>query len=145
MKVSACAAGDNAPRYYNLVVMFFTNLGITALKRCLQTIEVQTGRVRGGTEVSLDLDILLYGNWIGNSGQQTLPHPDIESRAYILRPLADLLSDTKHPRLQVTFVKLWRQSPKMPPLRTVNLTWRGRVISIAGDVTPSGGEIAGLS
>ena len=63
----------------------------------LQAIEQQQNRVRSihwGPR-TLDLDILLYSNVVGDSlviesERLTIPHPRMAERAFVLVPLADL-------------------------------------------------------
>ena len=62
-------------------------------------IEQQFGRQR--TEHwgprTLDLDLLLYDNWVLDTPELSLPHPHMTERAFVLVPLAELLPDWVHP------------------------------------------------
>ena len=40
---------------------------------------------------TLDIDILLYGNFVLRSPRLTIPHPRMGERAFVLAPLAELL------------------------------------------------------
>ena len=44
-------------------------------------------------------------------GRATLPHPRMEGRAFVLRPLADLAPDWRHPRTGVTISALLAALP----------------------------------
>jgi len=59
----------------------------------LQKIETAQGRQRGGEQWgprTLDLDLLLYGDEVIESGDLSVPHPRIAERAFVLAPLHDL-------------------------------------------------------
>ena len=49
---------------------------------------------RGGSDRysprTLDLDLLLYGEMRINEPRLTVPHPGIQERSFVLRPLADI-------------------------------------------------------
>ena len=80
------------PDYVNAVVELDTDLEPLALLSALQSIEQEQGRVRTRHwgERIIDLDVLLYADWQLTSAALILPHPGIASRAFVLRPLAEL-------------------------------------------------------
>ncbi len=80
------------PDYLNCCVMVDTKLSPgELLERCLQ-IETRLGRVR--TEYhgarTVDIDLLLYEGYKGESESLTVPHPRIRERAFVMAPLSDL-------------------------------------------------------
>jgi 2-amino-4-hydroxy-6-hydroxymethyldihydropteridine diphosphokinase len=90
----------------------------------LKGIERAAGR-RGGSPWgprSLDIDILdhkgLVRHWrrgrprFARAGRRplVLPHPWIEKRPFVLRPLLDIAPDWRHPVLKRTARTLWRQA-----------------------------------
>jgi 2-amino-4-hydroxy-6-hydroxymethyldihydropteridine diphosphokinase len=48
---------------------------------------------------TIDLDLLDFRGEVaaGGPGKATLPHPRLSGRAFVLRPLADLAPDWRHP------------------------------------------------
>ncbi|MDZ4843091.1 MAG: 2-amino-4-hydroxy-6-hydroxymethyldihydropteridine diphosphokinase [Hyphomicrobium aestuarii] len=61
------------------------------LARCLD-VERQLGRVRAvkwGPRI-IDLDVLIYRDAVIDTVDLVLPHPHMTSRAFVLRPLADI-------------------------------------------------------
>lgn len=112
--------------YLNAVVLAATSLPAPALLRLLKQIEARAGR-RGGRpwgQRTLDLDILDYKglrmNWTGpargipNVGVRplVLPHPELDRRPFVLKPLLDVAPNWRHPVLKVSAGELWRRVPK---------------------------------
>ncbi len=85
------AGGDD---YVNAVVEVQTPLSPHALLAALQTIENAAGRARPYRNAprTLDLDILLYDQLELNDVDLVIPHPRMEQRAFVLRPLAEIAS-----------------------------------------------------
>ncbi len=81
--------------YWNAVLEIETDLGPRELLDRCQRVEATLGRVRAerwGPRI-IDLDILLFeGETVGERGL-TVPHPRLHERAFVLRPLADLVPD----------------------------------------------------
>ncbi|HTM19051.1 MAG TPA: 2-amino-4-hydroxy-6-hydroxymethyldihydropteridine diphosphokinase [Kofleriaceae bacterium] len=62
----------------------------------LQAIEDELGRVRVGAgwgPRTIDLDLLMVDRLKAQEPGLTLPHPRIQQRAFVLRPLAELVGD----------------------------------------------------
>lgn len=88
------------PWYVNGVVAVATHLDPATLLAELQRIERDFGRVRSVPNAprSLDLDIVAYGDRVVTTGAPLLPHPRMESRAFVLLPLQDVAPDWRHPQ-----------------------------------------------
>jgi 2-amino-4-hydroxy-6-hydroxymethyldihydropteridine diphosphokinase len=87
------------PDFLNQVIEAETELYPSELLKFLKQIEKQLGRVasvRYGPRL-IDLDILLYDEWILDLPDLTIPHPQMENRAFVLFPLANLAPDLRHP------------------------------------------------
>ena len=80
------------PDYLNAVAELWTTLSAPALLFALLEIEERHGRLRPHRNAprTLDLDLLLYGNQAIATTDLTVPHPRLQLRAFVLRPLADL-------------------------------------------------------
>ena len=106
------ALGFDGENFYNLVAGFDSADSIEHIKQTLSRIESQFGRVRQTERFSartLDLDLLLYGDTVQHDDRATLPHPDIRRYAFVLRPLADIAPDLRHPETGQTCAEMWRQ------------------------------------
>jgi len=78
--------------YWNAVVRITTSLSPHDLLNSITEIENRMGRqrtVRWGERI-IDIDILLYENILINDPDLQIPHPRLQERSFVLRPLADL-------------------------------------------------------
>lgn len=83
------------PDFINAMAQIDTQLSAPALWAHMQRIEQAAGRVRPYHHAprTLDLDLIFYGQAVIDSPALTLPHPRWRERAFVLRPLADLLPE----------------------------------------------------
>jgi 2-amino-4-hydroxy-6-hydroxymethyldihydropteridine diphosphokinase len=92
------------PKFLNGAAVLETSLNPSTLMRELLEIERAMGRERviaKGPRV-IDLDLLLYGNHVMSTAELTLPHPEMQSRRFVLEPLAEIAGDWVHPVLRLT-------------------------------------------
>lgn len=82
----------HGPDFVNAVVCLQTRLTAPALLDALQALESAAGRERPYRHAprTLDLDLLFFGDAHIDSPRLTVPHPRWRSRAFVLRPLADV-------------------------------------------------------
>lgn len=87
------------PPFVNAVARLASRLGPAEVLRALLVIEKSFGRVRKTKwePRCLDLDLLDYGGLICDEILLSLPHPLMHERAFVLKPLADLAPDWRHP------------------------------------------------
>ncbi len=106
---------NERPWYLNCVVEIDTELSATDLLVALQRIEQALGRTRpAGTPEAqrfaprtLDIDILFYGRRVISTPDDLhIPHLLLHERAFVLRPLADLVPELEHPTLYRTVREL---------------------------------------
>jgi 2-amino-4-hydroxy-6-hydroxymethyldihydropteridine diphosphokinase len=97
---SAPVPASDQPWYVNGVVRAATTLSPHEVLSSLHAIEAELGRqrVERNEARSVDLDIIAFGKMVLN-GQNgpVVPHPRMQERAFVLRPLADLAPDWRHP------------------------------------------------
>lgn len=104
------AVGFEGEDFINLVVGFTTHDPVTRVRQHLQQIETLCGRPPDAPKWAprtMDLDILLYGQLVGNEPGLVLPRPDLIRRPYMLRPMADIAPDVEHPLAHRTMRELW--------------------------------------
>lgn len=123
---TAALGAARQPPYVNQVAVLATRLPAPSLLRMLKEIERQSGR-RGGRPWgarTLDLDILDYkGLIMGRSRARKgvprkrvrpliLPHPQLENRPFVLKPLLDVAPNWRHPVTKASVRELWRRVDK---------------------------------
>ena len=81
------------PDYLNAVAELSTTLAPQALLQALQAIELAAGRQRPYRNAprTLDLDIVDWADATIDTATLTVPHPRQWQRAFVLRPLAELV------------------------------------------------------
>jgi 2-amino-4-hydroxy-6-hydroxymethyldihydropteridine diphosphokinase len=103
------------PWYINVVAEVATDLTADALLAELHAVETVFGRVRTVPNAprAIDLDLLdFHGEMApGGPGRATLPHPRMAGRAFVLRPLADLAPEWRHPVTGVPLRSLLKALP----------------------------------
>ena len=104
------AVGFAGQDFINFVFGFATQLGVHEIQQQLRQVEALCGRPPGAPKWAaraMDLDILLYGDLELDEPQLKLPRPDLLVRPYMLRPLADLAPDLRHPTQGRSIAQLW--------------------------------------
>ena len=87
------------PFFLNQVILVNTNIRPLKLLKTVKKIEKKLGRVKTipkGPRI-IDIDILLYGDYILNSGTLTIPHPEIKNRDFVLKHLIEITPDLIDP------------------------------------------------
>ncbi|MBI4971749.1 MAG: 2-amino-4-hydroxy-6-hydroxymethyldihydropteridine diphosphokinase [Candidatus Omnitrophica bacterium] len=84
--------GPPQGHFLNAVWKIESSLSAPELLKELQSIEVKLGRVRTikNAPRTIDLDILDYDGMILESPELTLPHPRMNEREFVLRPLRNI-------------------------------------------------------
>ena len=103
------------PAYYlkqntfvNAALHAQTHLSPQKLLKIVQSIEARLGRkrhIRYGPR-TIDIDILFYGNEIISERELQIPHPLLQERWFVLKPLCDLNPALIHSVLQKSVAEL---------------------------------------
>lgn len=85
--------------FLNLVAEAETELFPLQLLARIGKIEKQLGRKRlaASGPRTIDIDILLYGNFVVQTRALVIPHARLALRRFVLAPLAELAPDLRHP------------------------------------------------
>jgi 2-amino-4-hydroxy-6-hydroxymethyldihydropteridine diphosphokinase len=138
-RTPAFPAGSG-PDYVNGAAVLGSPLDPHAVLAALHAVEQELGRQRSqrwGPRVC-DLDLIASGDavlpdaataraWIGRDGARQmevppgliLPHPRLQERAFVLRPLADVAADWRHPLLGVSVREMLAA---LPPTATAGIS-----------------------
>ncbi|MDO6354009.1 2-amino-4-hydroxy-6-hydroxymethyldihydropteridine diphosphokinase [Caloramator sp. CAR-1] len=87
------------PEFLNGAVVVETSLSCRELLNVLLNIEKDMGRVRHfkwGPR-NIDLDIIFYNDEVIDEPDLKVPHPDMQNRDFVLKPLCDLNPNFVHP------------------------------------------------
>jgi 2-amino-4-hydroxy-6-hydroxymethyldihydropteridine diphosphokinase len=116
------AVGRAGREFANAVALVESDLDPTAMLAQLKAIERDYGRRRGrrwGSRV-LDLDLVAWSSGKWRSRSLTIPHPGLESRSFVLGPLAAIAPNWPiRGALAARHLahRLARRAPKIPPQR----------------------------
>jgi len=97
------------PEFINMVVEAETELSPDDLIRQLKECEQAMGRVqshRWGPRL-IDLDILFYDDLVLETEELKIPHPEVQNREFVLRPMCELAPEMKHPVLGKSMKELF--------------------------------------
>ena len=122
------------PKFLNCCLKISVNCDALSLLNCLKSIEVKMGRQKNyrWSSRTCDLDLLSFGDEVRPNNeilgywlrmplreqiaqtpmQLLLPHPRIQDRAFILKPLLEIAAGWKHPILNLSVKELFDSLPK---------------------------------
>ena len=77
----------------------------------------------------LDIDVLLYGDLVGDFDGLVLPRAEILKNAFVLWPLSMMAPQRMHPEAGKTMAQLWRDAQIDQVLAPVAFEWQGRPLT----------------
>ncbi len=103
--------GAGPGKFLNGALKIETSLLPIELLSQFKMIERRLGRVKaeGGAPAPrpMDLDILFYDDVVITDGKTLgIPHPRLQDRWFVLKPLSEIAGDLTHPRLKKTIREL---------------------------------------
>ena len=107
------------PRFVNAAAALETELTPFELLGAVLLIEQEFGRNRISSLTNgprtLDLDILLYGDFVVGGSSLVIPHPRLAERAFVLVPLHEIAPSAVDPRSGFTVAQLISKFPSSVP------------------------------
>lgn len=104
--------GFEGDDFHNLVVSAETDLSMLEVMNLLRRVEFDHGRPIDAVKFasrSLDIDLLLYGDYVGRVDGYPIPRSDITKYDFVLRPLQDIAPDEVHPEHSKSYIELWHE------------------------------------
>lgn len=106
-------ASPNA--FLNAVVALETDLEPLQLLDITQQIEIKLGRTykRNNTTLqdyhdrTIDIDLLMLGDMCFHSQRLVLPHPEMTTRNFVMRPFAEIQPNLVHPLFGINILKIF--------------------------------------
>ena len=99
---------ENQSRYINTAIYLHTDIPIDQCLKKVQAIEKEMGRLK--TEKwgprMIDIDILFYEDDVVEIDELVVPHQYLHQRAFVLKPLQDILPNFIHPFKNKTIIQL---------------------------------------
>lgn len=111
--------------FYNLVVLFETDLLPRELLNAVKRIEQKMGRVKtrqGYQSRIIDIDIIFYENQFYHDKNLSIPHKHTHMRNFVLMPLADLAPNYVHPLLQLSVSQMLQNCDDQTSIKLVGKT-----------------------
>jgi 2-amino-4-hydroxy-6-hydroxymethyldihydropteridine diphosphokinase len=96
----------------------------------LKFIEADNGRYAPDRKgLPLDIDVLLYGDLVGNFDGLILPRAEILKNAFVLWPLSLMAPARVHPEVGKSLAELWRDAQIDQMLAPVAFEWQGQPLT----------------
>ena len=122
--------GIKSGPFFNLVVSAKTDLPLIELSRRLKLIEADSGRYAHDRKgLPLDIDVLFYGDKVGNFDGLILPRAEILKNAFVLWPLSLIAPGKVHPGVGKTLAQMWADAQIDQVLAPVAFEWRGEQLT----------------
>ena len=106
------SVGFDGDDFFNCVIGFETHQDVSSLMNQLREVEDECGRDRSLPRFgprSVDLDLLLYGDFVGELDGLRLPRREVLEQSYVLKPLSDLVPGMKHPVSRRSYAVHWSE------------------------------------
>jgi 2-amino-4-hydroxy-6-hydroxymethyldihydropteridine diphosphokinase len=112
---------QDQPWFLNCVVELETEKTPRELLTFALSIEAAMGRLRFRDKGprKIDIDLLLFGSRVVDEPSLKIPHPAMQQRRFVLKPLAEIAPNVRHPVLGKTASELLAALPEGQIVREV--------------------------
>lgn len=102
----------NQSDFINQALAVETSLNPLKLLEQILKIENEMGRERTAkwAERTIDIDILLYGDFVVKEPNLVIPHPELPNRNFALIPLMEIAGEVEHPVMHLTIEDIYMDS-----------------------------------
>lgn len=124
------AVGFDGDDFLNFVIGLQTDVPMAECMRRLRAVEDACGRDRSGPKFSprtLDFDLLIYGDFVSDDPAIDVPRDEILQYPFVLKPLADLAPEARHPVVGRSYAELWAEmAADVLPGALTRVSWSPR-------------------
>jgi 2-amino-4-hydroxy-6-hydroxymethyldihydropteridine diphosphokinase len=107
---SSAPIGARGCDFFNLVMCGKTDLSLEELSRVIKRFESKyVRRFEPSLVMPIDIDVLLYGSYVGEFKGGVLPRRDLVESPYVMLPISRLAPHDTHPVSGMTFSGIWRE------------------------------------
>ncbi|MES2868501.1 MAG: 2-amino-4-hydroxy-6-hydroxymethyldihydropteridine diphosphokinase [Pseudomonadota bacterium] len=107
---SSRPVGAQGCEFFNLVMCGKTDLSLEQLSRVIKRYESNYHRrYMPSLIMPIDIDVLLYGSYVGEFKGGVLPRSDLVESPYVMLPISMLAPHDTHPVSGMTFSSIWRE------------------------------------
>lgn len=99
-------------KFLNLCAVYLCRESPAEVLKQIRSVERKVGRRKRGKwhAREIDIDILFYGGKIVNSGNLIIPHPYIQERNFVLKPLVEIMPGFIHPKFKKSISYIYSRS-----------------------------------
>lgn len=111
--------------FFNCCVKFSSDLSPDEILKKTQAIEKKLGRKRPypNAERSMDIDIIFISDDIIAEDHLTVPHPVMQDRRFVLKPLSDIAGSFEHPAIGLSVDDLLFECPDASSVSKIKGFW----------------------
>ena len=117
--------GFEGDDFLNVCTIIETSLSPKNVLNELLKIERSLGRTRtekeGYENRTIDLDIIFFEDEVINTKTLKVPHPEMQNRNFVLKPLNDIASSFVHPKLKKDIFTILQECPDKSVLEPINI------------------------
>lgn len=117
----------NGPEFfYNCCVVFETELSPDKIFEVTSSVEEEIGRTKKrlrNVPRLVDVDVILIGDNIIANDKITVPHPGMQDRLFVLKPLSEIAKNFVHPVVQLTVGDLLYECPDKSKIKKLKNFW----------------------
>ncbi|MEC4047802.1 2-amino-4-hydroxy-6-hydroxymethyldihydropteridine diphosphokinase [Flavobacterium sp. SUN046] len=107
------AWGFESDPFYNCVLLLHTHFNANKLLKKILKLESKLGRIRelaiGYQARIIDIDIIAFDDEKIESDSLTIPHPFLQQRLFVVKPLQELVSNWIHPISKLSIAEIISQ------------------------------------
>jgi len=118
---------EGQENFLNCCVSFQTEISPKEILKKTQAVENKMGRERPYPNAPrvIDIDIVFAGDEIIADEKLTLPHPAMQERLFVLKPLSDIMGSFEHPAIGLSVSDLLFECPDESVVVKIKNFWEG--------------------